>query len=433
MPNLKTNSTNYFHSYEPNTNDLTMAMDYNTAGEPIIRIDDTTVQHTATNRRKVSTQELLYFNTFQYGKDSSVWDEAITGTAAIEFDPYLGMCAMTVGSTAGDQAVQQSRRVIRYIPGRQNELTFSVIFTEPTVGIRRRIGLFNDLNGFYFEDGGDGTYYCVLRRNTAAGVVETRIARANWNIDRFDGQGPSGVVADPKKIQMVIFEYNWYGAGQVEVSWIIDNNKLPIHQFNTANILDTTFMNTPFLPVRREITNVAGTAGTHVMYIGSSSIATEGNAGPLGRESNINSPITGKATGNSANVFIPILSIRLKSDRLQGVVIPVDFQAATLDNTSIFYRLVQNAVLTGASWTSVSTDSFVEYDVAATAASNGIVLKTGYLSTNNQGDIITFDPRVVTQLGRTSMGTVSDILTIEVASTQANKAAFASINWIELR
>ena len=29
MGNLNPNSTNYFHSYEPNTNDLTMAMDYN--------------------------------------------------------------------------------------------------------------------------------------------------------------------------------------------------------------------------------------------------------------------------------------------------------------------------------------------------------------------------------------------------------------------
>lgn len=433
MPNLNPNSTNYVHSFEPNTNDLTLAMDYNAGGQPIIRIDDTTVQHTATNRRKVSTQELLYFNTFQYGKDPSVWDESTNGTASLTFDQYLGMVKMEVGGAAGDEAIQQSRRVIRYIPGRQNEVLFSVIFTQPTLGVRRRIGLFNERNGFYFEDGGDGTYYCVIRRNTAEGVVEERVARADWNVDRFDGAGPSGVVADPTKIQMVAFEYNWYGAGQVEVSWIIGNNKLPIHQFSTANIRETTWANTPFLPVRKEITNVTGAAGTHAMYVGSTSVASEGSVGPLGRENNANSPITGKTTGNTANVFAPILSIRLKSDRLQGVVIPIDFQAATLDNTSIFYRLVQDAVLTGASWTSVSTDSYVEYDSAATAATNGTTLKTGYLSTTQQGQLQTFNRDVVTQLGRNNMGTVSQILTIEVASTQANKSGFASINWIEVR
>jgi hypothetical protein len=37
MPNLNPNSTNYIHTYEPNTNDLTMSMDYNAAGQPIIR------------------------------------------------------------------------------------------------------------------------------------------------------------------------------------------------------------------------------------------------------------------------------------------------------------------------------------------------------------------------------------------------------------
>ena len=38
MPNLHPNSTNYTHSFEPNTNDLTMAMTYNSAGEPCLRV-----------------------------------------------------------------------------------------------------------------------------------------------------------------------------------------------------------------------------------------------------------------------------------------------------------------------------------------------------------------------------------------------------------
>lgn len=42
MPNINPNSTNYVHSYEPNTNDLTMAMDYNAAGEPVIRTTEST-------------------------------------------------------------------------------------------------------------------------------------------------------------------------------------------------------------------------------------------------------------------------------------------------------------------------------------------------------------------------------------------------------
>ena len=37
MANINPNSTNYVHSHEPNTNDLHMAMDYNSVGQPVIR------------------------------------------------------------------------------------------------------------------------------------------------------------------------------------------------------------------------------------------------------------------------------------------------------------------------------------------------------------------------------------------------------------
>ncbi len=40
MSNLNPNSTPYFHSFEPNTNDLTMAMDYNSGGQPAIRTQE---------------------------------------------------------------------------------------------------------------------------------------------------------------------------------------------------------------------------------------------------------------------------------------------------------------------------------------------------------------------------------------------------------
>lgn len=45
MPNLNPNSTDYVHSYEPNTNDLTMAMDYNANGQPVIRVSSATDPH----------------------------------------------------------------------------------------------------------------------------------------------------------------------------------------------------------------------------------------------------------------------------------------------------------------------------------------------------------------------------------------------------
>jgi hypothetical protein len=407
-------------------------MDYDPYGQPVLRIDDTTVELTSKNRVKTSPYEIAGFSSYQYTKDVDIWDEALTGTASSEVNTYYGMIEMTVGSTAGDQVIRQTRRVQRYIPGRQNEISMSMIFGEPVAGIRRRYGLFDELNGAYFEDGGDGTYYVVCRRNTASGIVEERVARDNWNTDRLDGQGPSGIIADATKIQLMVIEYEWYGAGQVVFKFIIDGNPHIVHVFNHANRVAQPWSSPPFLPVRAELTNVSGTAGTHTFYTGSYSVLIEGTVGPLGVESNAATPITGR-TLTTANTFYPVLSIRLKSDRLQGVVLPFDIQAATLDNTQIFYRLVLNAVLTGADWQPTSAEGFVEYDVSATAQSNGRILKTGFIGTYQQGIAVKFDDRTTNQLGRSSMGTVSDILTVEIASINANKQAFASINWLEVR
>ena len=75
MPNLNPNSTNYVHTYEPNTNDLTMAMDYNTNGEPVIRtiIQGVTIEGDVTVdkvRLWDGTNDLFFDSTVNDGETS---------------------------------------------------------------------------------------------------------------------------------------------------------------------------------------------------------------------------------------------------------------------------------------------------------------------------------------------------------------------------
>ena len=402
-------------------------------GNAVLQVDDDTVQHTSKNRRKISSYEIINFNTFQHGDDSEIWESIIAGNASSNYDGYMGMIRMDVGTDAGDSVIRQTRRVIRYTPGRENEISMSLLFTTPEIGIRRRFGVYDDFNGAFFEDGGDGIYYCVIRHNTTGGIVEHRVSRNDWNQDKLDGTGPSGLTADPTKIQLMVIEYEWYGTGQVEFKFVIGNNAIPIHKFNHGNVIDHTWSNTPFVPIRAEITNVIGTPGPHSFYVGSTSILAEGTVGPLGVEYNASSPITGKTTPTSANTFIPVVNIRMQGDKLNSCIIPLDFQAATLDNTGLFYRIVLNPTLTGADWNPVGTGSFCDFDVLATAQTSGKILKTGYISANNQGITIPFTDKVLNQLGRTGGGTISDVISIEVATVNGNKDVFASLNWVEVR
>jgi hypothetical protein len=438
VPNLNPNSTNYIHSYEPNTNDLTMAMQYDAEGHPTIRTLDAQAGYTSKNRLKVSNYQTDFFNTFQYGKETDVWDESTANGGAAAWNSNTNWVDMSVGSTQGSKVIRQTRNVMRYIPGRSSQLTYAIKFQTPVTGIRRRIGLFDEANGFYFEDAGvigaDGLpeYNVVVRTSTSGVLVENRVPRSQWNGDKLDGLGGSGIVADATKTQMVSFEYEWYGAGQISIGYVINGFTHIIHTFNHGNIGTVPWSSTPFLPIRLELENLTGVAGTHYLYQGSNSLVSEGEATKLGIAQNVTGPITGR-TMSAANTFYPILSIRLKSSALKGIVLPTFFQAATVDNTSVFYKLIRNATLTGANFVDMpDANAFTQYDVSATAYTNGVDLDSGFVI-GSGGTGIRLDKDTVYQIGRGSMGTVSDTLTLAIACPNTNKSALAAMTWIEQR
>ena len=384
------------------------------------------------NRLKVAPYQSVFFNTFQYGKETDVWDESLVGVGATAtFNASSSNIVMEVGSAAGSKVVRQTKNVMRYIPGRSASLTFAIRLDTPQVGIRRRFGLFDDNNGAYFEDDG-GTYSYVIRSNTTGIVSERRVTRDDWNGEKFDGNGYTGVTADATKQQMISINYEWYGAGIVEFAWLMKNETIPSHTFENSNTLDTVWCSTPFLPIRVEIENVTGVAGTHYIYQGSNSLIQEGEPEKLGILESVANPITG-TTMSAADTFYPIISLRLKASQLGAVALIRSLQTATNDNTNVYWRLIENPTLTGASWTDhPDPNSFMQYDTSATATTDGNIVLSGF--TISGGAALTpIDEKAQLQIGRSGIGTISDIYTLACASPNTNKKVLAVLNWIEQR
>ncbi len=389
-------------------------------------------QFTNSNRLKVAPYQTVFFNTFQYGKETDVWDERLVGVGATAtFNASSSNVVMEVGSAAGSSVVRQTKNVMRYIPGRSATLAFAIRLDTPQVGIRRRFGLFDDNNGAYFEDDG-GTYSYVIRSNTTGIVSERRVYRDDWNGEKFDGNGYTGVTADPTKQQMISINYEWYGAGLVEFAWLMKNETIPSHTFENSNTLDTVWCSTPFLPIRLEIENITGVAGTHYIYQGSNSLIQEGEPEKLGILESVANPITG-TTMSSANTFYPVVSLRLKEDELGAVALIRSLQTATNDNTNVYWRLIENSTLTGASWTDhPDPNSFMQYDTSATATTGGNIVLSGF-TISGGASLTPIDEKAQLQIGRSGIGTISDIYTLACASPNTNKKALAVLNWIEQR
>jgi hypothetical protein len=388
-------------------------------------------QFSNNNRLKVAPFQTVFFNTFQYGKETDVWDERIVGVGTATHNVSASNVIMQVGSTGGSKVIRQTKNVMRYIPGRPATLAFAIRLEQPQVGIRRRFGLFDDNNGAYFEDNG-GTYSYVIRTSTSGITTEIRVGRDDWNGEKFDGNGWTGVTADPTKQQMISINYEWYGAGTVDFAWLMAGETVKSHTFYNSNNQDKVWCSTPFLPIRLEIENITGVAGTHYMYQGSNSLIQEGEPEKLGTLLSIANPITG-TTMALANTFYPIISIRLKSTNLTGVMLLRSLQAATNDNTNVYWKLIQNATNTGGTWVDhPDPNSFMQYNITETATTGGTTLLNGFV-VGGGASLIEIDDKAALQLGRSGIGTISDTYTLACASPNVNKAALAVLNWIEQR
>lgn len=428
----------------------------NGAYHPVM-VEDGRAGYTSKNRLKVSPYQTTFFNTFQYGKETDVWDEYTQNGGSAYWESNTNSVIMVVSNTLGSKVIRQTRNVQRYIPGRTSTLTYAVKLQMPVTGIRRRFGMFNETDGFFFEDAGvigadNLPEYNVVVRSSASGtIIENRIPRNQWNGDRLNGTGdpvtnPSGIQANPLAMQMVNFEYEWYGAGQIIVGWTINGKTHIIHTFNHANYLELPWAATPFLPIRLELENILGTTGgPHTLVQGSNSLISEGEPDKLGIGMSINTPLTG-ITLPLGQTYYPVLSIRLKPTALKGIVLPTFFQAACVDTAgtgtnkyaiSIAYQLIRNANVSETGWIDMADpNSFTQYKFDGTAnLQQGFAIATGYISGLGGGTGIRLDSDTLYQIGRSNLGANSDVLTLAVATLDAVPGVnvHASFNWIEQR
>jgi hypothetical protein len=258
------------------------------------------------------------------------------------------------------------------------------------------------------------------------------VTQANWNGDKLDGTGTSGLTLDTSKAQILFMDFEWLGVGSVRCGFIINEQYIVCHTFNNANDIDKVYMTTAILPVRYEIKATAATTSAATLKQICSSVISEGGyqqmaANTFARRTTV--------LGTIGTTFLPLVSIRLASDSLGAVVLPVAIQAFPTTNQNYEVALFKNATLTGASYN--TTDfNHVDYDVTATAMTGGTMVLQDYLSSTAQGRSVSVTPAGYNfdlQLG-VSLAGVSDVLTlgIRTISGATTGDAVGAIDFLDL-
>jgi len=390
----------------------------------------------AFGRLRISSPLTLFDSSHRF-TDNNLWVDSITGTAAATFNANEGLVNLTVGSASGDQIVRETIKVFAYQPGKSLLVMSTFVFGTANANLRQRIGYFGAANGIYFERDGT-TLYMVERSSVSGSVVNTRIAQTNWNQDKLDGTGRSGITLDATKAQILYMDIEWLGLGTVRTGFVIDGVFVPVHSFHHANIITTTYITTASLPLRYEMTNNATTGVSSTLKQVCSTVISEGGYELRGSQLSIGTAITAPHTLTTAGTDYPIVSIRLKSARLDGIVIMTAVSILGITNNANYkWKIIAQGTTNAGTWVSAGANSSVEYNITGTSftAGTGRVLASGYFQGSNQGsstiDILK-EALFAAQLERNFLTSTPYEISLVCSGSSNGDQVHASIDWEEI-
>lgn len=364
-------------------------------------------------RTKISQPTTLFDSSHVYQDYGEFADSTNGAGANVNYLTNQSSATLNVGTVSGEYVYRESRKVFTYQPGKSLQVLQTFAFNPAKPNLRQRVGYFSSENGFYLEQ--DGTTVSLVKRSNVSGT-ETRVAQSDWNRDKLNGTGPSGITLDLSKSQILFSEYEWLGVGSVIMGFVINGNLITVHQFDNANVNNSVYITTATLPVRYEIENTGTTASSSTMKQICVSVLSNG-----GYEKKSVQGIARRTTAVAATVagtIYPLVSIRLASDRLNAVVLPSQYHLQPMSSGSYEYLLIKNGTLTGASYNTTAFPN-VDFDVAATAISGGTIIEHGYFDASAQAAapaMVLAEYNFAYQLGRNSFTSTSDVLTLAFAT-----------------
>ncbi len=277
-----------------------------------------------------------------------------------------------------------------------------------------------------FSAGTTGMAATFAILTTGTNPTEQFIPQSSWNVDRFDGTGPSGQTIDPTKgnVYGVQFQYLGYGDAFFYIVNGLTGRPQLVHVIRNANTRTSTVLRNPNLYLVWESRNI-GTGTSVVMRGASGGAFVEGNVRFLGAQ--FAAPPVAVTAG--AGVETPVLSLRANTvylGRQSTAQLQIDRISVACDGTkTVLFKVYKNSTLTAPRWQFVnSTTSAASYDQNATGFSVGsgtLVYSFSVSKTGNSTEQLT-DIDLFLQAG--------DYLTITATSVNANDVA-ASIVWVE--
>lgn len=410
----------------------------------------------AFGRLRTADPQAIFATAFEYGRRRNLFEYTATAGGTAVHNSTTRCITLSISTGATDDIKMQTKQYLRYQPGKSQLIlqTFNFNSNGGVAQCRKRIGYFDANNGIFLEQNGTTDVAITIRSSVGGTISDTRVAQGSWNIDAFQGAGPSGVTINWAKSQILVIDLQWLGVGRVRIGFDINGVLYYAHEILNANNLTTgPYMQTANLPMRWEVSAVAAGAGSSMDVI-CCAVQSEGGQEIVNAQTfSVNSTTAGITVTSSPRA---ILSIRPGGtfnsivNRAELALDEVNASAASSGSVTVLLSLVYNAVFGGTpTWATSNTESATEFsqhgDGSAGAYTGGTVIWQGFLSIGASGGggapvgrssltaagLGNHWPLSLDAAGVSTSGATMSLVAQTIAGTQAT--VFGLMNYKELR
>lgn len=396
----------------------------------------------AFSRLRISEAQTLFEVQCQYNTDTLRMESGNTGAGVLpahSANTRLVTLQVNAGG-AGGTSFMQSFQYVPYQPGKSHFVAVTGIVGSAVAGAVKRFGYGDAANGIFYEQNGTNGLQFNRRTSTSGVVVDNTVTQSNWNIDKFDGTGPSGITLDISKAFILIIDLQYLGMGRVRIGFDVAGIIYYAHQFLTANVIVGPYMQTATLPVVIEIVAAAALASQVQSFFKCAQVSSEG-----GFEQDTGRDFSALGTVSAASgARTHILSLRplttFNGLTNRGLMIPESIELLAGTNP-VYWELVIGAAFTvPPTFAAVNaTYSFMEAGTAGTFnnLTGGVIIMSGHVGTalatsrqQDSRDLAISYPITLDRAGSVrALGTLSLLVTGIGGASDSR----ASINWREIR
>lgn len=355
--------------------------------------------------------------------------------ATIAHDATDRNALMTFASTpTGGKAYMQTYEYFRYQPGKSQIIFVTFNMIAQVANVLKFAGYSDGVNGIEFQNNGTTNQFTVY---STTGNRDETVTQANWNIDKLDGTGSTGITLDITKTQIVMIDFQALYVGRVRVGFDIGGRLCYVHEFNHANLVTSSYIATANLPVRCGMT-CTGTVSTTMDFVCCSVISEGGQDDVTGYSFSQEGTVT---AGNGTDTHI--LSVQPKTT-FNAIANRSKFVLESLDvtvtgNTAVLWKLVLGQAISGTTTfiDENTTYSAMEYNSLGTASgAPPITIAQGYVATSATTKTATSTRvpfRYPITLNAAGVARVNGRLSIVVQGIGGTSATRCTLNWKEIR